>query len=60
MTYRIGKEILKEAQAKNRTLNPACLHWLDWQNDFKTFDWINAVGDLEATNKEISHLLSLT
>jgi hypothetical protein len=33
---------------------------LDWQNDFRTFNWIDAVGDLETTNKEINYLLLLT
>lgn len=36
-----------------------CPNWLAWQDNFRTFDWIEAVGDLENTNKEISHLLSL-
>jgi len=36
-----------------------CPNWLTWQRNFRTFDWIDAVGDLETTNKEINHLLSL-
>ena len=35
-------------------------NWLTWQKKFRTFDWIDAVGDLETTNKEIKYLLSLT
>jgi len=41
-------------------VNKGFLSWLTWQKKFRTFDWIDAVGDLETTNKEINHLLSLT
>jgi hypothetical protein len=33
--------------------------WLAWQDSFRTYDWIEAVGDLETTTKEIAHLLLL-
>jgi len=32
---------------------------LAWQDSFRTFDWIEAIGDLKTTNKEINYLLSL-
>jgi len=32
---------------------------LAWQDAFRTFDWITAVGDLETTTKEIKYLLAL-
>ncbi len=32
---------------------------LAWESAFRTYDWAKAVGDLETTNKEITHLLSL-
>jgi hypothetical protein len=36
-----------------------CPDWLAWQDGFRTYNWMNAVGDLETTTKEITHLLSL-
>jgi hypothetical protein len=35
------------------------LNLLAWQDSFRTFDWIEAVGDLDNTNKEVAHLLLL-
>lgn len=52
------KENLK--REKSRAFGSAYLVWLTWQKKFRTFDWINAIGDLETTNKEINYLLSLT
>jgi hypothetical protein len=52
------KENLK--REKSRAFSSANPIWLTWQKKFRTFDWIDAIGDLETTNKEINHLLSLT
>jgi len=57
-----GKKLVFEIKTPFNTVLQAnkCSNLLTWQKKFRTFDWINAIGDLETTNKEINHLLSLT
>jgi site-specific DNA recombinase len=44
---------------KTDEFSPVISTLLAWQSAFRTYNWSKAIGDLETTNKEITHLLSL-